>query len=80
MPTFWKGYKRDLEITDLNDALKEHKSSRLGDKLQAAWTKEEENAKLSNRDPSLRRALARVFGFQFMFFGFVLAFSEFAIK
>lgn len=69
-----------MEITDLPESLKEHKSSRLGDKLQLAWKKEEENAKKSKRIPSLRRVLLRVFGLEFMFYGFVLAFSEFAVK
>lgn len=80
MPLFWKGYKRDLEVTDLTDALKEHKSNRLGDKLQAAWKREEEKAKNSNRKPSLGRVLSRVFGLEFMFYGLVLAFAEFAVR
>ncbi|KAH0544125.1 probable multidrug resistance-associated protein lethal(2)03659 [Cotesia glomerata] len=37
---FWKGYKRDLEVSDLHRPLKEHKSSILGDKLAAAWDSE----------------------------------------
>lgn len=37
---FWDGYKRELEIEDLSQPLKEHKSSLLGDSLAAAWDKE----------------------------------------
>ncbi|KAH0554301.1 probable multidrug resistance-associated protein lethal(2)03659 [Cotesia glomerata] len=37
---FWNGYKRELEIEDLPQPLKEHKSSLLGDNLAAAWDKE----------------------------------------
>lgn len=40
MPTFWTGYKRDLEITDLCVPLKEHTSSILGNKIADAWNKE----------------------------------------
>jgi hypothetical protein len=31
---FIKGYKNDLEVEDLYDPLKEHKSDRLGDLLE----------------------------------------------
>ncbi|KAK9737636.1 ABC transporter transmembrane region [Popillia japonica] len=80
LPTFWKGFKRDLEETDLYQTLNEHKSSYLGDKIELAWRKEEENARKSKRTPSLRRVLIKVFGIEFMFYGIVLAFTEFAIR
>ncbi|XP_015609770.1 probable multidrug resistance-associated protein lethal(2)03659 isoform X2 [Cephus cinctus] len=38
--TFWVGYRRDLEVTDLYAPLKEHKSSILGDKISAVWENE----------------------------------------
>jgi hypothetical protein len=31
---FWKGYKRDLETTDIFAPLHEHKSDYLGDKFE----------------------------------------------
>jgi len=34
LDTFWKGYKRDLETTDIYAPLKEHKSDYLGDKFE----------------------------------------------
>lgn len=80
LPLFYRGYKNDIEVTDLPESLKEHKSSRLGDRLEAAWNAEEERAKKEKRTPSLRRVLMRVFGLEFLFYGIVLAFSEFAIK
>ncbi|KAI4497436.1 hypothetical protein M0802_007447 [Mischocyttarus mexicanus] len=38
--TFWLGYRRDLEVSDLYKPLKEHTSSLLGDKLSALWETE----------------------------------------
>ncbi|KRT78583.1 ABC transporter ATP-binding protein, partial [Oryctes borbonicus] len=80
LPTFWNGFKRDLEEKDLYETLNEHKSSYLGDKIELAWRKEEERAKRLQKPPSLRRVLIKVFGFEFMFYGIVLAFTEFAIR
>jgi ATP-binding cassette subfamily C (CFTR/MRP) protein 4 len=34
LPLFIEGYKRDLEVEDLFDPLKEHSSSHLGDKIE----------------------------------------------
>ncbi|XP_012274748.1 probable multidrug resistance-associated protein lethal(2)03659 [Orussus abietinus] len=38
--TFWLGYQRDLEVTDLYSPLKEHTSSILGEKISSAWQDE----------------------------------------
>ncbi|KYN11469.1 Multidrug resistance-associated protein 4 [Trachymyrmex cornetzi] len=38
--TFWVGYRRDLEVTDLYTPLKEHTSDILGVKIAKAWEKE----------------------------------------
>ena len=40
MPTFWSGYRKDLEVTDLYKPLKEHTSSYLGTKISRIWQKE----------------------------------------
>jgi len=32
--TFWKGYRRDLQVTDIYAPLKEHKSEYLGDQIE----------------------------------------------
>lgn len=80
LPIFWKGFKHDLEESDLTQTLNEHKSSRLGDKMEAAWDRELERAKRANVTPSLQRTLFAVFGWEFMFYGLVLAFSELAIR
>ncbi|XP_017887469.1 multidrug resistance-associated protein 4-like isoform X2 [Ceratina calcarata] len=40
LPTFWLGYRRDLEISDLYKPLKEHTSNHLGAKISKVWQKE----------------------------------------
>lgn len=80
IPTFIQGYRRDLEITDLHETLAEHKSSRLGDKIERAWMAEEERAMKANRKPSLRRVLIKQFGPEFMIYGVVLAFTELLVR
>ncbi|XP_045469838.1 probable multidrug resistance-associated protein lethal(2)03659 isoform X2 [Harmonia axyridis] len=76
IPTFIQGFKRDLTEADLTETLNEHKSKALGDRLERAWQKEEERAKKKKKTPSLRRALFRVFGLEFMIYGIILAVSE----
>lgn len=77
IPTFIQGFKRDLEETDLTETLTEHKSSRLGNKMEKAWKAEERRIlKKPTKSPSLHRVLWKVFGFEFIFYGIVLALSE----
>ncbi|KAH8238124.1 hypothetical protein KR032_006027, partial [Drosophila birchii] len=73
MPTFIKGLRHTLEIKDLYRIMKEHKSGPLGCKLYASWERELEN---SGGNPSLMRALLRVFGWQFGFLGLLLFLAE----
>ena len=40
LPTFWLGYKKELEVSDLYRPLDEHASNILGTKLASAWEKE----------------------------------------
>ncbi|KYB27685.1 probable multidrug resistance-associated protein lethal(2)03659 isoform X2 [Tribolium castaneum] len=76
IPTFVQGFKRDLEESDLTETLTEHKSSILGNKMEKAWKAEEIKAAKANRKPSLERVLFKVFSFEFVFYGIVLALSE----
>lgn len=80
IPTFIQGYKKDLEISDLYETLTEHKSNRLGDQLEAAWNHELEKAAKQGRQASLRRALVKVFGLEFMLYGLVLLASEVFVR
>lgn len=76
IPTFIKGFKKELDESDLTETLSEHKSSKLGNKIEKCWKDEEQRAAKANSVPSLKRVLFRMFGWEFMFYGLVLAFSE----
>ncbi|XP_063977971.1 probable multidrug resistance-associated protein lethal(2)03659 [Diachasmimorpha longicaudata] len=94
LKTFYVGYKRDLEIDDLTEPLKEHKSSYLGDKISAAWEEElhrfnqqQEKAKQKARRPtkkkqmpSLNRVLVKVFGLRVALYGVALAIMEIVLR
>ena len=71
-----KGFKKDLAEDDLWGTLKAHESKLLGDKLEQAWLKEEN----SRRNPSLWRALIRVFGKECALYGIILAIVELVFK
>ncbi|KAH8355856.1 hypothetical protein KR200_006142, partial [Drosophila serrata] len=73
MPTFIRGLRHTLDTKDLYRTMKEHKSGPLGNKLYASWEQELEN---SGGNPSLMRALLRVFGWQFGFLGLLLFLAE----
>uniref|UniRef100_A0A8D8Y4C2 Probable multidrug resistance-associated protein lethal(2)03659 n=3 Tax=Cacopsylla melanoneura TaxID=428564 RepID=A0A8D8Y4C2_9HEMI len=73
---FREGRKRDLEVTDLYEPLKEHTSSYLGNKLERYWNDELVQAQKRGRDPSFLRALIRCFGLKMASYGLVLAFME----
>ncbi|XP_008214580.1 probable multidrug resistance-associated protein lethal(2)03659 isoform X1 [Nasonia vitripennis] len=89
---FWVGYRRDLDIQDLYEPLKEHTSNRLGEKIARLWEqecqrvkkKQETKAKNGKNDkklePSLLRVLLRCFGFKLMLYGVLLAFMEIVLR
>ncbi|KAJ9591424.1 hypothetical protein L9F63_002030, partial [Diploptera punctata] len=85
--TFWwvldifkKGYKKDLELDDLYDALDEHSSGHLGDKLERLWAQELEYANGRGERASLLRVLIKCYGPHAMFLGLVLAFTELCLQ
>ncbi|XP_041448153.1 probable multidrug resistance-associated protein lethal(2)03659 isoform X2 [Drosophila obscura] len=78
MPIFIKGRKNTLDTTDLYRALKEHKSETLGNKLCAAWEREQQQG--AKRRPNLLRALLRVFGWYFGLLGLVLFILELGLR
>ncbi|KAI5715699.1 hypothetical protein M8J77_020997 [Diaphorina citri] len=73
---FREGRKRDLEVTDLYEPLREHTSSYLGNKLERIWNEELITAKKRGREPSFLRSLAKCFGPKMILYGLVLAFME----
>ncbi|CAG9837334.1 unnamed protein product [Diabrotica balteata] len=76
IPTFIKGFKRDLDESDLTETLSEHRSDYLGNKIEKYWKSEEERAKKKNTTPSLQRTLLKAFGWEFLAMGIVLILSE----
>ncbi|XP_025405411.1 probable multidrug resistance-associated protein lethal(2)03659 isoform X2 [Sipha flava] len=73
---FKVGLKRDLEENDLYSPLNDHLASLLGNELEEKWNLEINN---KYRNPSLLRALIKVFGPKYMFYGF-LQFTNEMIK
>ncbi|XP_022123996.1 ATP-binding cassette sub-family C member 4 isoform X1 [Pieris rapae] len=61
MPTFWRGYKRDLYDADLTRPKENHHSDILGDRLEKKWFEEIALANKQGRKPSLLRAMTKTF-------------------
>ncbi|XP_013144481.1 PREDICTED: probable multidrug resistance-associated protein lethal(2)03659 [Papilio polytes] len=61
MPTFWRGYKRDLYDSDLTNPKDGHLSNKLGDRLEKKWMEEIALASKQGRKPSLLRAMTKAF-------------------
>lgn len=70
LPFFIRGYKRELTEDDMYRHRKQHDSATLGDKLEATWNKEIKTQK----DPSLVKAIRRVFGVECILL-YILAFA-----
>ncbi|KAH8324496.1 hypothetical protein KR074_008725 [Drosophila pseudoananassae] len=73
IPTFIKGSKNTLNVTDLYKVLKEHKSDKLGNELTSLWSQE---LKTANGSPNLLRVLLRRFGWHFGILGLVILMVE----
>ncbi|XP_061382806.1 ATP-binding cassette subfamily C member 4 isoform X2 [Danaus plexippus] len=61
MPTFWRGFKRDLYDADLTKPKDNHLSDKLGDRLEKKWLEEIASANKQGRKPSLLRAMTKTF-------------------
>ncbi|KAL3283217.1 hypothetical protein HHI36_006366, partial [Cryptolaemus montrouzieri] len=75
-PIFYKGLRSQLNEDDLYETLKEHESTILGNRLEEAWQEEQEYYK----NPSLWRALWKVFGNELLGYGIILFFYEVLLK
>lgn len=81
IPTFIKGYRRDLEVSDLHETLKTHQSEKLGNKLAKSWEQEQARVERKGKGtPSLTKTLIKVFGAEVMVYGLFLAFVEIGIR
>ncbi|RZC38301.1 multidrug resistance-associated protein, partial [Asbolus verrucosus] len=76
LPLFYRRYKNEVTEDESFAPLKGHESSRLGDKLEKAWQQEWSR----NSNPSLWRPLWKTFYLEFLAFGSLFVFSEFALK
>lgn len=75
-PIFYKGFRKQLNEDDLYETLHGHESTILGNRLEEAWREEEDDYK----NPSLWRALWKVFGNELLGYGIVLFFYEVLMK
>ncbi|KAF5286351.1 hypothetical protein FQR65_LT12645 [Abscondita terminalis] len=80
IPTFLKGFKKDLEEKDLYETYSGHRSALLGNKIEKLWIKELEDCKRKNKTPSLIKVLFKCFRFDFISIGIVLLLNEIVIK
>ncbi|KAJ8983678.1 hypothetical protein NQ317_003466 [Molorchus minor] len=76
LPLFVKGFKKELNEDDMYGAMEAHESNKLGSKLEASWSYEIAHKK----NPSLWRALLRVFKFDYAVVVFTLLLLEFVLK
>ncbi|KAJ8955573.1 hypothetical protein NQ318_001403 [Aromia moschata] len=76
IPTFIKGYKKDLCEEDLYGPLKSHESGTLGDKLEEAWFAE---CQAKNK-PSLIKCIWKVFKWEIILNGWLLFMIELGVK
>ncbi|XP_050295811.1 probable multidrug resistance-associated protein lethal(2)03659 [Anthonomus grandis grandis] len=72
-PLFRKGFKKELLADDLFPPLPSHESTYLGDRLEKQWLRQ---LKTRPNNPSLWRAIARVFGKEFIILGLCYLFCE----
>ncbi|KAG5883223.1 hypothetical protein JTB14_011415 [Gonioctena quinquepunctata] len=72
----YKGWNKELDEFDLYKPFQEHESHILGDQLEEIWKEE----KLKHSEPSLNRALWRMFGKQIMWHAFWTFILEFILK
>lgn len=70
LPLFFRGWKKELDLDDLYQPLKAHKSDYLGDRLCQKWDEEIEVKKVMQKEPSLLSAGMKIFGGSLAFTGF----------
>ncbi|XP_016945207.3 probable multidrug resistance-associated protein lethal(2)03659 [Drosophila suzukii] len=79
LPILFKGRKQTLQPQDLYQPLDEHGAESLGDEFFREWENEVARCRLkgdSSRNPSALRVIGRVFGWQLIISGIVIAILE----
>lgn len=77
---FIKGYKKDLDVEDLYNPLKQDRSKLLVARLQRQWAKEMKKAENRIYDPSLFKALTRAFWPEGILLGVFVFITDFCIR
>ncbi|KAH8269315.1 hypothetical protein KR018_003153 [Drosophila ironensis] len=81
LPILFKGRKKTLQPTDLYNALEGHKAEPLGDRFFEAWQAEVESCKAkSNKEPSIIKVIAKVFGWRLFISGLLIGALELGTK
>ncbi|XP_060810578.1 ATP-binding cassette sub-family C member 4 isoform X2 [Amyelois transitella] len=80
MPTFWRGFKRDLYDADLTKPKDSHLSDKLGDRLEKKWLEEISLAHKQGRKPSLLRAMTKAFWLSYAPSGFMFLLQALLLK
>ncbi|XP_014214767.1 probable multidrug resistance-associated protein lethal(2)03659 [Copidosoma floridanum] len=80
--TYYTGYKRELEISDLYAPLKDHSSHNLGNQLSCLWQEECDRCQKTKKKyaPSLSKTLVRCFSCDIISFGVCLGILELIIR
>ncbi|KAJ8954548.1 hypothetical protein NQ318_000782 [Aromia moschata] len=76
LPFFVKGVKKEITEDDMYGPLKAHESNILGEKMEKYWTYEVKNKK----NPSLWRALFKVFKYDFSLIVIIMLIYELVLK
>ncbi|XP_052125660.1 ATP-binding cassette sub-family C member 4-like [Frankliniella occidentalis] len=79
-PTFWKGSRKQLDVEDMYEPLREDKSERLGNKLEEVWRSTCRSAKKKGARASLLRALVSMFWKKFLAVGLIDAVNQIGLR
>ncbi|XP_030554771.1 probable multidrug resistance-associated protein lethal(2)03659 [Drosophila novamexicana] len=81
LPILFKGRKKTLEPNDLYDVLNEHKADKLGEKFYQAWEAEvKAKGHTGAKKASMLRVVLKVFGWELVISGIVLAILELGLR
>lgn len=81
LPILFKGRKKKLEPNDLYDVLTEHKAEKLGEKLYRTWEADfKAQDQKGAKKPSMLRVVLKVFGWELIVSGIVIAVLELGLR
>nr|CAD7403868.1 unnamed protein product [Timema cristinae] len=80
IPIFKKGFKGDLEESDLLGPVKRDQSNIVGDTIEATWFAELELSRQRNRKPNLLKVVFRAFYWDFLILGAFQMFCDMVLS